>query len=342
MKNIFKPYSLLLHFLSLILFFFIGILYAGLVDAGKGQMLAGGAIVLGYGVMGAGIGFCISIFTSYNLNRKTIIKLNIISSLLIIGLWGYFYIKHQKRQQDKLEEQQFENEQLQSPKPTQPVQEAEPIENDNSDASENSIEKQMAMLTKKDYRFQEKALGLGMYAPNLDKQSTMYFYSAPNFEKSIQEHTPTDSITFKKSQYGDIVIQTAPPWLVPKHLKLDYGILLFKAQSITQDFIEVTVNETNQQTAFVSKYSGHLQYWPEFLLHVHSVEFPNPEHETIYVKPLDHAGTVTTTYSFMKPLRIKKDWMFVELQDDSFNSVGKGWIKWQDTNGLLVRYSLLS
>jgi len=108
MKNILKLYSLLLHFLSLILFFFIGVSYAGLMEAGKGQMLAGGAIVLGYGVMGTFIGFCISLFITYKTNRKTIIRLNIIATVLILGFWGYFYLKYQKRQQEKIEKQKIE------------------------------------------------------------------------------------------------------------------------------------------------------------------------------------------------------------------------------------------
>ncbi|MDX1317257.1 MAG: hypothetical protein R3262_06895, partial [Xanthomarina gelatinilytica] len=59
-----KPYSFLMYFLAIIAFFFLGIVYANITEAGKGQMLAGGAIVFGYGVIGAFIGLCLSIFTA--------------------------------------------------------------------------------------------------------------------------------------------------------------------------------------------------------------------------------------------------------------------------------------
>ena len=62
MKKLFKPASLLLYFLTILSFFLAGFLYAALTGAGKGQGLAGGAIVLGYGVLSAGVAFVISIF----------------------------------------------------------------------------------------------------------------------------------------------------------------------------------------------------------------------------------------------------------------------------------------
>ena len=92
----------------------------------------------------------------------------------------------------------------------------------------------------------------------------------------------------------------------------------------------------------MSKNAGNIVYWPEFLLGVHSVEFPNPGAETIYAKPLDHASLVITAYSFMKPLRISNQGMFVELQDYDFKPVGTGWIKWIKNSKLMIPYSLLS
>ncbi|MCB0306679.1 MAG: hypothetical protein KDI38_23150, partial [Calditrichaeota bacterium] len=51
MKVYFKPSSILFYLLSALLFFLLGTVLAGIAGAGKGQGLAGGAIVLGYGVM---------------------------------------------------------------------------------------------------------------------------------------------------------------------------------------------------------------------------------------------------------------------------------------------------
>jgi hypothetical protein len=83
-------------------------------------------------------------------------------------------------------------------------------------------------------------------------------------------------------------------------------------------------------------------YWPEFLLSVNSIEFLDAENQQVFVKPLDHAGKTNTTCSFMKPLKIKQQWMRVLLLNDEFKATGKGWIKWNSKGKLLVKYSLLS
>ena len=69
-----KIHSILLYVLSFVFSFFIGIGYASWIEAGKGQMLAGGAIVLSYGVMGAFIGLILSIFVARNVKAKLIWK----------------------------------------------------------------------------------------------------------------------------------------------------------------------------------------------------------------------------------------------------------------------------
>ena len=120
------------------------------------------------------------------------------------------------------------------------------------------------------------------------------------------------------------------------------GFFFLKSFRITDDFIEVVVNKITNQTAFIGKDSGKLMYWPEFLLGVNSVEFLNARNQQVFVKPLDHAGTINQSYSFMKPLKVKQNWMHVQLLDDSFKVIGKGWIKWNIDGKLLINYSLLS
>ncbi|WP_188315202.1 hypothetical protein [Maribacter arenosus] len=111
-----KLYSLLLYPLTLIAFFFVGISYAGLVEAGKNQGLAGGAIVFGYGIMAAVIGLVIALFVAYKTNRKTIFWLNIILTVGIVVFYVFYHIKFLERQKVKtLEKQNIEQ-------PTQPTE----------------------------------------------------------------------------------------------------------------------------------------------------------------------------------------------------------------------------
>lgn len=93
-----KPYSFLLYFLAIICCFLLGMSYAGIVDAGKGQGLAGGAIVLGYGVIGAGLGLLVSLMVANRASRKNIFHINIMLALIIAGLWAFFYLQYLEKQ----------------------------------------------------------------------------------------------------------------------------------------------------------------------------------------------------------------------------------------------------
>ena len=113
-----KLYSLLLYPLTLIAFFFVGISYAGLVEAGKNQGLAGGAIVFGYGIMAAVIGLVIALFVAYRTNRKTIFWLNIILTVAIVVFNVFYHIKFLERQKVKA----LEKQNIERPKqPTEPT-----------------------------------------------------------------------------------------------------------------------------------------------------------------------------------------------------------------------------
>ena len=328
MKKLIRPYSFLFYFLVVIVFFFLGVIYAGIIDAAKNQGLAGGAIVLGYGVISAFFAFLVSLFAVYKLPSKVIIKYNKILVLIVVGLLAYFTWKYYTNIKPKREQQQ-----LKVPR--------KPIETSLADVPLQK--KPTALLYKTPSKsVDNRSMGLGMFKPNIFNKKTLLFYGNINFEKSILEHQPTDSITFKQKEYGGFDIATAPPWLVPAHLKLDYDILYFNVVSVSESFYEVIVNTTTNRTTYVRKQSGTLLYWPEFLLGVNSVEFINSNTQNIYTKPLDHAVKAHQKYSFMRPLSVKQNWMQVLLIDDNFNSVGKGWIKWVQHDKLMITYNLLS
>ncbi|WP_149276480.1 hypothetical protein [Pareuzebyella sediminis] len=102
-----KPYSWLCYLLVPILFFFIGLSLAGFVGAGKGQGLAAGAIVLGYGVIGAAIGIVIALLLTSHLSRKTLIRLNGIVALSIAFFYGYYHIRYKARDRERAQEEQL-------------------------------------------------------------------------------------------------------------------------------------------------------------------------------------------------------------------------------------------
>lgn len=104
MRNLFKPASFLFYVLALICFFFIGLFIAKNTGAGENQGLAGGAIVLFYGIVTAGIALIVSFLAAYSLELKYIITLNKIlgALLLVLGVTIFFLVK--AKQNEKTDE----------------------------------------------------------------------------------------------------------------------------------------------------------------------------------------------------------------------------------------------
>ncbi|RMA58806.1 hypothetical protein [Ulvibacter antarcticus] len=121
MKKLLKPACIGFYILMLLAFFIAGLFFAGWIDAGKNQGLAGGAIVVGYGVMFGGIAFIASFFIAYYLQIKTLVKLNWLLIVLILVTYGYKHYEFTQR--DKKQDER--NDQIrQSPKtPTQTAEE---------------------------------------------------------------------------------------------------------------------------------------------------------------------------------------------------------------------------
>jgi hypothetical protein len=314
-------------------FFIAGMYFAGLIEAGKNQGLAGGAIVLGWGVLFAGIAFLLSLFISYYLEHKKIIKLNWILVVLLLigyGVTHYRFVKRDQLQQEK-------NEQF-KPAPTTPTKTAEPVKEPTAMLVSNNTGQAFELASVN----MEKTMGMGYFSPNYYEHPTLYFYGNLNLEKSFMDHSPYDSITFKRNKYNQYEIATAPPWLVPEILKLDYDRLYFKIESLTQEFAEVVVNQQTGKTSFVSRNAGNVIYWPDFLMSMHSVEFYPESREKVRARAFAGSSEIRTAYEFMRPLKVKGDWMEVLLMDDDFKKVGLGWIQWKRNNELLIKFNLLS
>ncbi|KAA3618230.1 MAG: hypothetical protein DWP94_14645, partial [Flavobacterium sp.] len=259
MKKLLKPACIGFYFLMLLSFFIVGLFYAGAIDAGKNQGLAGGAIVVGYGVLFGGIAFVASFFIAYHLNLKIIKIINWVLLVLILTTWSIKF--YEFRQWDKLQEEKSKEIKQRSKTPTKVTPSA---------MLRFPGRKQPAPVINESISVDS---GMGFFTPNYYENPTLYFYGNLNLEKSLMDHSPYDSITFKRNQYNQYEIATAPPWLVPDHLKLDYDMLYFRIVSVTEEFVEVLVNTQNGQTSWVAKRAGNMLLWPDFLLRIHSVEF---------------------------------------------------------------------
>ena len=318
-----------------LVFFFIGVYAAGFVGAGKNQMLAGGAIILGWGVMFAGIAFLGSFFIAYYVQRKSIVRLNWILLIMLVVLYGVTHYRYIERQKEK-DKNEIKQPIKKTTKPIMNFEAASMLFNVSSlfvNQGDNSTD-----IT----QIPEQKIGIGFFKPDYFEHSTLYFYGTVNLEKGILEHTPMDSVVFTNDKHGNLTTIYAPPWLYPEHLKLDYGIIIFKVLGIGHDFLKVEVNKETKQLAYLDKLKGTFVTWHEFLLTINSVEFNDNSSKKVFVKPLDYAGEKKVKFDFMQPILIEGDWMYARFVKESFAEQGKGWIRWKKDNLLHITYSLLN
>jgi hypothetical protein len=329
MRNFFKPARIAFYILMLITFFIVGMYFAGLIDAGKGQGLAGGAIVVGYGVLFAGIAFIASFFIAHFIPHKFIVYANFVLLAIVIISYGITHYRYIQRQNAKEKSEQFR------PKSTTPIPQTKPIgmvtfyKNDAS-----------SPIIIKDLIEENDAMGLGFFRPNFFQFPTLFFYGNVTLEKSVNQHTPTDSLALGRDQFGDFTLIAAPPWLWPEAMNTSFGIFYFKIKAMGREFIEVEVNSKTGQTAYLNTHNGELLFWPEFLLMASSIDFIEGKTQVPKIKPLDYAGEINTTYAHISPLQVEDEWIQVDLKDQNYREVGKGWIRWQKNGELMIKYGL--
>lgn len=185
-------------------------------------------------------------------------------------------------------------------------------------------------------------LGIGIASPTIAPEQPLYFYSEPDFDASPYQFKPVDSVTFTKGEhYKDIA--TAPSWLVPEHIKLDYGIFTFRVVTYSQNWLEVIVNNTNGLTRWIDRQAVDYKEWGTYLTEIVAVEVIDVEKNPIRTKPQDNAGILAQVPGAqLRPIAVKGDWMMVSTVGLADRIVPTGWIRWKKDGVLLVMYSILS
>ncbi|MGZ0016447.1 hypothetical protein [Yeosuana sp. AK3] len=281
-----------------------------------GQGLAAGAIAVFYALIGGLVGILAAVLVKIKFNGFSILKANII--LLLLAVLSVILL-------------------IITPKKTVVLPETE-----SKEVSQAGFFLPDFKRTTANEITIEKALTLGMFSLDIKENTPLYFYGGVTFGKPVQEHSPIDSLVFfKKPEMYGLSVKSAPPWLMAETFKPDYGFVYFKALTLTQEFIEVEVNAQTGQTFWVSRYAGQLVLWPEFLLGVNSVELINAN-QTLKATPFDHASEYQGTYTYLRPQKIKGEWMEVALLDNDFKTIGTAWLKWLDCGIINVSYNVLS
>lgn len=289
----FKPARLVFLLLVLIVSFVIGVYIAGIFGAGEGQMMAAAAIVLDWGFLSAVVALIAAIFIVRIIQHKTLVRTNWGLFIILIILYGLIHYRFLERQKTK-----EANSTLSIKAPIHLVS-----------SGEMNRPKQSTVM------------GIGFFQPNFYYQPKLNFYGGVNLEKSLDEHIPQDSLVFIQTELG-FSTSYAPPWLYPEHMKLDYGIIMFKVLGYGDDFLKVESNKQTKQFHYVDKTQGRFITWPEMLMSVNSIE-PIDEAQSIQIKPLKSSSQVLIDFDFLVPLIVEDEWAYVKLVDTSFNELGE-------------------
>lgn len=322
MRRYFKVHCLLLYLLAFLFFTVVGAGATALSGAADNQGLAGGAIVLFYGLITGFVAFVLSILFVKHGSRKQIIMVNLVLAVGLLILYVVLRLRHRD------EEKEITGAWTSHPKRTELVgYELLPT---NSNIQGFGSE-----------GFKGSEMGMGFFVPNMHERPTLFFYGQPNLQKSVIDHSPVDSLKFRRTESG-IESVYGPPWLHPEYTKLDYGIFYMKVLSVSHEMLEVEGNRDTGKRIYVDRSAGKMLSWPDFLLSVSSVEFPLDGSGKVYHRPTPASDPINLDFRLMKPIQVRGEWMQVRLMDDSLREHGNGWIRWKQGEQLLIGYSILS
>lgn len=100
MKRYVKPSSFLFYFLTILVFFFVGVTYVIITGSAEGQGLAAGAIVIGTGVVFAFLALVLSFVALYFSSGRFVKKANLILTILLVLFIAFFIYRSYEQQDD--------------------------------------------------------------------------------------------------------------------------------------------------------------------------------------------------------------------------------------------------
>ncbi|MCP9237726.1 hypothetical protein [Lewinella sp. JB7] len=291
--------------ISVFLAFIAGALigaYPGRV-AGEGQMLAGGAIVAFYMLIGGGIAVAlVGYYCSRQGSRKIwrlAIGLFFVAALLIFHTRYSLAERRVKRQM--------------TPDTVAPkVDTVMKVEQDGGTALE----------------------GYGFVGAPFNREGLkLYFYPGTDYFEA-----PVDSLVYDTEGYRNTLVY-APPYLLPYYLKEDYESLYFRLTGTHGNRVQIELNADTGQRGWVDRPAVSIFYWPDFLQSVFAVYPLDPATNPVRQRPLPHAAAETniTADEILLSERVEGDWIFVRAFVEGDSETGfSGWIRWRDGDRLLV------
>ena len=313
--NRYKVFPTLLCYL---LAFMAGALLGGYPGraAGEGQMLAGGAIVLGYMLMGgllclSGVGYLCWQWKAANLWKMA-------GALLLVsigvGLHSRYVIEQRRSARESRYPPAAKTERLDT---TVAIRQ---LPSDTVARVERNADPLLEGLGLVQVPFSRTGLRLHFYA------DTDYFSD------------PVDSLIYV-SEGNRSVLRYAPPYLLPFYQKEDYEALYFRFTGVQDDRVKIVLNAASARQGWVNRHDVKVLFWPDFLASVFAIYPLDGERNPVRRHPLVNADRETNvgTDEILLPERVEGDWIYVKahIEGDSGEGYG-GWVRWRDGDRLLV------
>ena len=184
------------------------------------------------------------------------------------------------------------------------------------------------------------SMGLGMVSPALVPR-VLYFYEPPDLLAVTGFPEPIDSVVFVQGKHH-VEIASAPNWFMPVHMKLDYDLLLLRAVTVSQNWIEVEVNTIDGRTTWLHNLDLQFINWEQFILGAVTVEVLDAERNPIRAGATADASLLAMVGDkHLRPVAVQGDWLLVTGYQDEEGAIPTGWVRWREGEKLLVEYSLL-
>ncbi|MEO0557972.1 MAG: hypothetical protein AAF170_07295 [Bacteroidota bacterium] len=191
---------------------------------------------------------------------------------------------------------------------------------------------------------QDLPLGFGIASPtHLSADRPLYLYSSADGHPSTA--TPLDSLTVSEGPHH-AELATAPPWLDPEAVRLDYDLLTFRVIALRRYWVEVVVHTRDvrwpPRTMWLDREAVRFVPWAAYLLEIHSIE--TSEAAPVFASPADPTPPIgwTTAERRLHVLEVRHTWARVALADATEAEAGPlGWVRWHDGEHLLVQPSIL-
>ena len=297
---------------SVILFVFlaaVAVAFLGMLSSRffipKDAGLAGGAMVLGYGVLGLLIGLVGALVGVRFLSPGQLHRFNLVlgAAVLLVAAWlTYRFLS------------------LPSP-PESPTPEIRP--------TAPAVVDVPAEIPLSE--------GPGMARPFLEAGRILHFY------ETAAGGRPIDSLVFREGPH-QLELGHAPGWWQPEVEKLDYQLCYLKVKAEENGHLAVEGNRQTGFTCWVAADEVEFLKWSDFLLTVHSVEPRFPEDQLILKAPAADAEPLFQAGEgyILQPKEVRGEWLRVEVVDEDYQPVGEGWLQWRAGTSLWVEYNLLS